>query len=110
MFKKMIGTGRFPNLSKKTSFLKLEPFKTLIDEWLYEDKKARHKQRHTAKKIFKRLKKVREEDFNCSYQTVAGYVAAKKKGIFGKDKTAFLPLQHIPGEAQVDFAFMETFP
>lgn len=92
-----------PELVKENEFPKLEPFKTLIDEWLYEDKKARHKQRHTAKKIFKRLKKVREEDFNCSYRTVAGYVAAKKKEIFGKDKTAFLPLQHIPGEAQVDF-------
>jgi predicted DNA-binding protein YlxM (UPF0122 family) len=32
---------------------------------------------------------------------VAGYVAGKKKEIFTK-KTGVLPLEHIPGEAQVD--------
>ena len=40
--------------------------------------------------------------FSCSYRTVAGYVAPKKKEIYG-NKQAYLPLEHIPGEAQVDF-------
>ena len=35
---------------------KLDPFKPLIDEWLQADKLAPRKQRHTAKRVFKRLK------------------------------------------------------
>ncbi|MFR8492326.1 MAG: hypothetical protein ACLVC1_01445 [Mediterraneibacter gnavus] len=35
---------------------KLDPFKPLIDEWLRADKLAPRKQRHTAKRVFKRLK------------------------------------------------------
>ncbi|MCW3491722.1 IS21 family transposase, partial [Dethiobacter alkaliphilus] len=80
-------------------------FKSVIDEWLYEDKKARRKQRHTAKRIYDRLKDPKEgiRGFDCSYRTVAGYVAVKRKEIFGKEKSAYIPLRHIPGEAQVDF-------
>jgi len=75
----------------------------LIDQWLCEDKVTWNKQRHTAKRIFKRLQQECKNDFNCSYRTVAGYVSLKKKEIFGKLNAAYLPLEHIPGEAQVDF-------
>lgn len=94
-----------PVTVRKNEFPKLEPFKATIDEWLIEDKKARRKQRHTAKRVFDRLRDPEEgfTDFNCSYRTVASYVALKKKEIFDNKKTAFLPLEHIPGEAQVDF-------
>lgn len=34
---------------------KLDPFKPLIDEWLLADKLAPRKQRHTAKRVYKRL-------------------------------------------------------
>ena len=34
------------------SFKKLEPYKTMIDQWLNDDKKAPRKQRHTAKRIY----------------------------------------------------------
>lgn len=37
----------------KKVFPKLEPFKEDIDQWLEEDKKARRKQRHTAKRVLK---------------------------------------------------------
>ena len=40
--------------------------------------------------------------FNCSYRTVAGYVAYRKKEIFTK-KVGVLPLEHIAGEAQLLF-------
>ena len=36
---------------------KLNPFKPLIDLWLTEDKKAPRKQRHTAKRVYERLKR-----------------------------------------------------
>lgn len=91
-----------PIACKKASYPKLSPFKEDIDLWLKEDKKARKKQRHTAKRIFVRLKESYPEEFNCSYRSVAGYVKDKKKEIF-KNPKAYLPLEHIPGEAQVDF-------
>lgn len=83
-------------------FPKLNPFKANIDEWLTDDKKAKRKQRHTAKRVYDRLVKKYGSDFNCSYRTVAGYVAKRKKEIF-ETKTGYLPLEHIPGEAQADF-------
>ena len=96
---------KIPDLVKENDFPKLEPFKPIIDQWLTGDKKARRKQRHTAKRVFDRLKNPEEgvKGFNCSYRTVAGYVAVKKKDIFGKENVAYIPLEHIPGEAQVDF-------
>ncbi len=86
----------------KNDFPKLNPYKTKIDRWLQDDKKARRKQRHTAKRVYDRLLEEYGEQFDCSYRTVAGYVAMKKKELF-QTNTCRLPLQHIPGEAQVDF-------
>jgi transposase len=91
-----------PRLKKEVVYPKLEPYKADIDNWLIEDKRARRKQRHTAKRIYDRLVEKYKDDFDCSYRTVAGYVSAKKKEIYG-DRKAYLPLEHIPGEAQVDF-------
>jgi transposase len=91
-----------PKVRKETAFSKLDPYKHDIDTWLNEDKKARRKQRHTAKRIYDRLVEKYGESFNCSYRTVAGYVAVKKKEIFST-KEGFLPLEHVPGEAQADF-------
>ncbi|MBQ8306305.1 MAG: hypothetical protein IJX90_08840 [Blautia sp.] len=51
---------------------KLDPFKPLIDSWLEKDKKAPRKQRHTAKRIHKRLK-VEAEGYDCSYRLTAKY-------------------------------------
>jgi hypothetical protein len=45
----------------------LDPFKPTIDEWLEEDKSAPRKQRHTAKRVYNRLKK-EVKHFNCSYR------------------------------------------
>jgi transposase len=84
---------------------KLDPFKAAIDEWLESDKLAKAKQRHTAKRVFDRLSTEdgTKETFDCSYRTVADYVAWKKKQIYAPGKDAYLPLEHRPGEAQVDF-------
>lgn len=91
-----------PKVKKEATFPKLDQYKPDIDTWLIEDKMARRKQRHTAKRIYDRLVNKYKDDFDCSYRTVAGYVAMKKREIFG-EKKGFLPLEHIPGEAQVDF-------
>lgn len=78
----------------------LSPYHAQIDQWLTDDKKAKRKQRHTALRVFNRL---RDEvvGFNVSYRTVAGYVKAKRKQLYQPE--CFLPLDHPEGEAQVDF-------
>ena len=81
---------------------KLDPFKPTIDQWLTDDKKAPRKQRHTAKKVFKRLQD-EVPGFNGSYRLVAEYVAAKKEELRLKSNKSYLPLIHRPGEAQADF-------
>lgn len=81
---------------------KLDPYKPKIDTWLMGDKQAPRKQRHTAKRVFNRLKK-EVRGFDCSYRTVAAYYAVKHKEVFSGAKEGFLPLEHRPGEAQVDF-------
>lgn len=97
-----------PDVQKESTFPKLSSFKCLIDEWLEEDKKAKRKQRHSATRVFNRLVEKYGKEFTCSYRTVSGYVSQKKKEIFGK-KPGYLPLEHIPGEAQADFGDAEYY-
>jgi transposase len=97
-----------PVAVQEPSYPKLDPFKQDIDSWLEEDKRAKRKQRHTARRVYDRLIEKYGDGFDCSYRTVAGYVAMKKKEIFGK-RTGYLPLEHIPGEAQVDFGDAEFY-
>ncbi len=89
---------------------KLDDFKPIIDRWLLDDKKAPRKQRHTAKRVFRRLEK-EVPGFDCSYRLVAQYVAYKKKQLNLDNKKGYIPLIHYPGEAQADFgsaAFFEN--
>ncbi|MBS4007147.1 MAG: IS21 family transposase [Clostridium sp.] len=94
--------------SERRFCLKLDPYKPTIDQWLVEDKQAPRKQRHTAKKVFRRLKK-EVPGFNCSYRTVASYYAVRHKEIFSGARIGFLPLEHRPGEAQVDFGTADFY-
>ena len=87
---------------------KLDPYKPTIDKWLKEDKQSPRKQRHTAKRVFKRLKK-EIVGFNCSYRTVASYYAVKHRELFSNARNGFLPLEHHPGEAQVDFGTADFY-
>jgi transposase len=89
-------------------FPKLDPYKAEIDNWLLADKVVKRKQRHTAKRVYDRLVEEYGESFNCSYRTIAGYVSNKKKEIYSKEP-GYLPLEHIPGEAQVDFGSAEFY-
>lgn len=58
---------------------KLDTFNETIDEWLADDMKARRKQRHTAKRVFDRLKDLHKDTFDCSYKPTAEYVRHKKR-------------------------------
>ena len=82
---------------------KLEDFKPTIDQWLEEDKKAKRKQRHTARRVFNRLCEEFPNTFDCSYRTVAVYFKQRRTEVFSGLLESFLPLLHSPGEAQADF-------
>lgn len=92
----------------EADFPKLEPYKADIDSWLIEDKRVKRKQRHTAKQVFKRLVGKYPDNFDCSYRTVAGYVSIRKKEIYQRPG-GYLPLEHLPGEAQADFGEAEFY-
>jgi transposase len=76
---------------------KLGPFVGLIDEILEADRSAPPKQRHTARRIFHRLRD--EHDYRGSEVQVRRYVAQTKR----HGREVFVPLSHPPGEAQFDF-------
>jgi len=80
----------------------INKYKADIDEWLESDVDAPRKQRHTAKRIFNKLKHKYNNEFNLSYRTVARYVSLKKKALY-QDTDGYIPLEHPTGEAQVDF-------
>lgn len=80
---------------------KLDKYKPTIEEWLQNDRNVRRKQRHTALRVFNRLKGL-YSDFDCSYRTVADFVKLCKEKIYTKEQGS-LPLVHIPGETQIDF-------
>lgn len=90
-----------PAPTTETRPSKLDPYKLAIDRWLTEDEQNRHKQRHTAQRVFNRLQQDFPE-FTCSYPTVGRYVRSlrQKKQL---SRNGFLELQWHPGEAQADF-------
>jgi len=81
---------------------KIEPFLPIIHELLESDRKAPKKQRHTAKRIWERLRD--EHGFTGKPTIVKDAVRAWKDG----HREVFLPLSHRPGEAQVDFGFAQV--
>jgi transposase len=74
----------------------LGPYVALIHEILEADKAAPPKQRHTANRIFERL---RERGY-CGGRTV---VQEEVRRWQRRQREVFMPLAHRPGEAQVDF-------
>ena len=76
---------------------KLDGFTAIIDQILEDDKRVIKKQRHTAKRIFERLRD--EHGFTGKLTIVTDYVREKKR----RTQEVFVPLTHAPGHAQVDF-------
>ena len=68
-----------------------------IDEILEDDKGQLKKQRHTAKRIYERLRD--EHGFAGGITIVTDYVREKKR----RSREVFVPLAHPAGHAQVDF-------
>jgi len=83
--------------SKPRPKRKLEPFLAIIDQILDEDRQAPKKQRHTARRIFERLRD--EHGYRGGKTVVKDAVRSWRLS----HQEVFLPLSHPPGEAQVDF-------
>jgi len=76
---------------------KLGPLLPVIDAILERDRTAPVKQRHTAKRIFQRLRD--EHGFAGGYTVVKDYVRIGR----ARGRETFVPLAHPRGHAQVDF-------
>ena len=76
---------------------KLDAWVGIIDQILEQDKAQSKKQRHTAKRVFKRLRE--EHGFPGGHTIVKDYVRLRKLS----QREMFVPLEHPPGEAQADF-------
>ena len=81
---------------------KLFRYKGIVTTWLINDTQAPHKQRHTAKRVYDRLKELYGDEFNASERAVRKFVADIRKEL-QLNTDGFLPLEHPPGEAQADF-------
>lgn len=76
---------------------KLDPFLPIIDQILEADRALPKKQRHTAQRIFERVRD--EHGFTGGITIVTDYVRERKR----RTQEVFVPLSHPPGHAQVDF-------
>lgn len=76
---------------------KLDGFTEIIDAWLEEDRGVPRKQRHTAKRVFERLRD--EHGFTGGYTIVKDYIREHDR----RGREMFVPLAHRPGHAQADF-------
>jgi transposase len=76
---------------------KLDAWVGTIDRILEDDKARGKKQRHTAKRIFERLRD--EHSYTGGYTIVKDYVRLRKLS----QREMFVPLEHPPGDAQADF-------
>jgi transposase len=76
---------------------KLDEFTEVIDQWLRDDVGQHRKQRHTAKRVFDRLRD--EHGFTGGYTIVKDYVRDQLR----RRREMFVPLHHAAGHAQADF-------
>src|SRR5207248_4952767 len=81
---------------------KLDPLLPVLHQILEGDKKAPRKQRHTARRIFERLRN--EHGYHGGLTVVKDAVRAWRR----QHAEVFVPLAHPPGEAQVDFGEAEV--
>ena len=81
----------------------VDPFLPIIEEILKSDRQVHRKQRHTARRIFERLRD--EHGYVGGETIVKDAVRAWRQ----HHREVFLPLSHPPGEAQVDFGFADVW-
>jgi transposase len=81
----------------------MDPFREVIDNWLLEDRHRPAKQRHTAHRIYERLRGA-PYNFQGAEPTVRRFVRERKAALGIDQPEAFIPLEFGPGQdAQFDF-------
>lgn len=81
---------------------KLGAYRTLIDSWLEADRTAPRKQRHTARRVWERLRD--EHGVEVSERQVRRYVRERRRALGEAVDETFVPQVHQPGaEAEVDW-------
>jgi len=91
-----------PQEEKRPS--KLDPYKEIVMGWLEEDKKVWKKQRHTAQRVYDRLKT--ETDYDGSYSLVQRFMKEMKAK---SGSTGYLDLVWEPAAVQVDFGQADLY-
>ena len=87
---------------ERQSFPALAPYRGIIDEWLAGDKERPKKQRHTAVRVYNRLKT--EHDFKGAESTVRRYVRQVKQRLGIDGRKVYIPCDPEAGvEAEVDW-------
>jgi transposase len=76
---------------------KLDPFIAIIAQWLEADRVVPRKQRHTAKRVFDRLRD--EHGFAGGYTIIKDYMRDRER----RGQEMFVPLAHPAGHGQADF-------
>jgi transposase len=80
----------------------IDPWVSLIDGWLIDDRDAPKKQRHTARRVWQRL--VAEHDATLAEVTVSRYVCRRRIELGLDQPEVSIPQTHLAGaEAEVDF-------
>lgn len=97
--RKMLAYPMPPGYQRKKPVVRpmLGPWLGIIDQILEQDPSQPKKQRHTAKRIWERLRA--EHGFRGGYTVVKDYVREARL----RRKEVFVPLAHPPGGAQADF-------
>ena len=81
---------------------KLGGCRELIDDWLLADLVAPRKQRHTAKRVWRRL--VDEHGVEVAETTVRDHVRKRRRELGRGPREVFVPQIHAPGQtAEVDW-------
>lgn len=84
----------------------MDRYAPLVDSWLEADRYIWHKQRHTAQRIFERLKV--EHGAEISYNTVQRYVKRWKESRRDEGRN-YLDQVGIPADMQVDFGQVDCY-
>jgi len=90
---------------KRTRKGKTTKYRETVKKWLIDDEQAPRKQRHTAHRVFTRLKKEAQaegREFDVSERSIRNLVAKLREEISSGQEVS-IPLSHPAGEAQVDF-------
>ncbi|MEE1208960.1 MAG: IS21 family transposase [Parafannyhessea umbonata] len=94
-----------PPAAAEPGFPSLEGLTGTIDSWLEDDCRNWRKQRHTATRVYVRLRE--ELGYDGSYSTVQRYVRRRREEMERerdeRDAAGYLLLEWLPGECQVDF-------